>query len=120
MANIYDKAHELSRTLRDSDEFQNLRNLHAQVEEDEVAKRMLDNFRNVQLELQQKQMQGQQPSEDEITQAQKQFEMVQQHEVISKLMEEEQKMSTVIGDLNKIITEPLEDLYGVPEDQQGQ
>lgn len=116
MSNVYDKAHELSRSLHDSDEFQQLKNLHVQVEEDEVAKRMLDNFRNVQLELQQKQMQGEQPSEEEITQAQKQFEMVQQHEVISLLMEQEQKVSTVIGDVNKIITEPLEELYGNPDD----
>ncbi|MFB4163724.1 YlbF family regulator [Alteribacillus sp. JSM 102045] len=120
MSNIYDNARELSQALRNSDDFQNLKNLHEEVENDEVAKRMLDNFRQLQLDLQQKQMQGQQPSEEEITQAQKQFEMVQQHDVISKLMEEEQRMSTIISDLNKIITEPLEDLYGVPDEQQGQ
>ncbi|MFC5713584.1 YlbF family regulator [Thalassorhabdus alkalitolerans] len=117
MSNVYDKAHELARTLRESDEFSNLKDLHEKVENDDVAKRMLDNFRQLQLELQQKQMQGQQPTEEEITQAQKQFEMVQQHETISKLMEEEQRMSTVIGDVNKIITEPLEELYGKPEEQ---
>ncbi|MFD2703952.1 YlbF family regulator [Salibacterium lacus] len=120
MSNVYDKARELSQDLRDSDEFQNLKNLHEEVEQDEVAKRMLDNFRSLQLDLQQKQMQGEQPTEEEITQAQKQFEMVQQHEVISKLMEVEQQMSTTIQDLNKIITEPLEDLYGNPEDQMGE
>ncbi|MDQ0299886.1 cell fate (sporulation/competence/biofilm development) regulator YlbF (YheA/YmcA/DUF963 family) [Salibacterium salarium] len=119
MSNVYDKANELSSELRDSDEFQNLKNLHEEVENDEVAKRMLDNFRSLQLDLQQKQMQGEQPSEEEITQAQQQFEMVQQHEVISKLMEVEQQMSTIISDLNKIITEPLEELYGSPEDQEG-
>ncbi|WP_018924227.1 YlbF family regulator [Salsuginibacillus kocurii] len=115
--NVHDKAHELASSLRESDEFQQLKGFHEQVENDEVAKRMLDNFRQLQLDLQQKQMQGEQPSEEEISQAQKQFEMVQQHEVISKLMEQEQKMSTVIGDLNKIITEPLEELYGNPDDQ---
>ncbi|SFL63489.1 YlbF family regulator [Salibacterium qingdaonense] len=120
MSNVYDKARELAQDLRDSDEFQNLKNLHEEVEQDEVAKRMLDNFRSLQLDLQQKQMQGEQPTEEEITQAQKQFEMVQQHEVISKLMEVEQQMSTTIQDLNKIITEPLEDLYGNPEDQMGE
>ncbi|GEK58853.1 YlbF family regulator [Marinococcus halophilus] len=120
MSNIHDKAYELSSALRDSEEFQQLKELHDEVEQDEVAKRMLDNFRNVQLELQQKQMQGEQPSEEEITQAQKQFEMVQQHEVISKLMQQEQQLSTVISDLNKIITEPLEELYGVPEENNGQ
>ncbi|SFE26246.1 YlbF family regulator [Alteribacillus iranensis] len=120
MSNVYDKAHELSSALKDSDEFQKLKDLHVEVENDEVAKRMLDNFRNIQIELQQMQMQGQQPSEEEITQAQKQFEMVQQHEVISKLMAEEQRLSTVISDINKIVTEPLEEIYGTPEDNKSE
>ncbi|PSL45173.1 cell fate (sporulation/competence/biofilm development) regulator YlbF (YheA/YmcA/DUF963 family) [Salsuginibacillus halophilus] len=115
--NIQEQAQELATALRNSEEFQQLKQLHEDVENDEVAKRMLDNFRELQMSLQQKQMQGEQPSEEEITQAQKQFEMVQQHETISKLMEEEQKMSTIIGDLNKVITEPLEELYGSPEEQ---
>ncbi|MBU9720738.1 MULTISPECIES: YlbF family regulator [Bacillaceae] len=115
MANPYDKAQDLAKAVKESDEFTALKNLHDQVNNDEVAKRMLDNFRNVQLELQQKQMQGEQITEEEIQQAQKQFELVQQHEAISKLMEAEQRMSQLITDLNKAITEPLEELYGAQE-----
>ncbi|ADU29714.1 YlbF family regulator [Evansella cellulosilytica] len=119
MANPFDKAKELATVLKDSDEFATLKNLHDEVNNDEVAKRMLDNFRNVQLELQQKQMQGAQITEEEIQQAQKQFELVQQHGTISKLMEAEQKMSQVISDINRVITEPLEELYGAGEPQEG-
>ncbi|WP_026689047.1 YlbF family regulator [Alteribacter aurantiacus] len=112
MANPYDKAHELASVLKESEEFTTLKELHDTVNSDDVAKRMLDNFRKVQIELQQKQMQGAQISEEEIQNAQKQFELVQQHETISKLMEAEQRMSQVIGDINKVITKPLEELYG--------
>ncbi|MBU9711278.1 YlbF family regulator [Evansella tamaricis] len=115
MVNPYDKANELAQVLKESSEFSELKNLHDQVNQDEVAKRMLDNFRNVQLELQQKQMQGEQITEEEIQQAQQQFELVQQHEVISKLMEAEQRMSQLITDINKAITQPLEELYGAGE-----
>ncbi|MBU8905431.1 YlbF family regulator [Desertibacillus haloalkaliphilus] len=115
MSNMYDKAHELESALRESEEFQTLKELHDTVNNDESSKRMLDNFRNLQLELQQKQMQGVQITEEEAQSAQQQFELVQQHETISKLMEAEQRLSTVIGDINRIITEPLEDLYGKPE-----
>ncbi|PYZ98863.1 hypothetical protein CR205_09920 [Alteribacter lacisalsi] len=117
MANPYDQAHELARVLKESEEFGKLKELHEVVNSDDVAKRMLDNFRQVQMELQQKQMQGAQISEEEIQNAQKQFELVQQHETISKLMEAEQRMSQVIGDINKIITEPLEELYGAQGEQ---
>jgi cell fate (sporulation/competence/biofilm development) regulator YlbF (YheA/YmcA/DUF963 family) len=114
MSNVYDKAHELKRTLAESEEFTTLKSVHVQIQADEVATRMLNNFRQLQLELQQKQMQGIQITEEEAQKAQQQFELVQQHELISKLMEAEQRLSVIIGDVNKIITEPLEEIYGTP------
>ncbi|GAF22283.1 MULTISPECIES: YlbF family regulator [Shouchella] len=118
MSMTYDKAHELKDALEQSDEFKALHELHAQIEADEIAKKMLENFRKLQLDLQQKQMQGIQISEEEAQQAQQQFELVQQHELISKLMEAEQQLSVIITELNKIITEPLEKIYGDPSQEQ--
>lgn len=115
MTNVYDKAHDLKGSLASSEEFLMLKSLHEQIESDDIAKKMLENFRALQLELQQKQMQGVQISEEEAVKAQQQFELVQQHELISKLMEAEQRLSVVIGDINKIITEPLEEIYGTIE-----
>lgn len=115
MVNPYDKAHELASVLKETEEFTTLKNLYNEVNNDEIAKRMLDNFRFVQLELQQKQMGGLEITEDELTQAQRQFELIQQHESISKLMEAEQRMSQLIMELNQAITRPLEELYGTAE-----
>jgi len=112
MSNVYDKAHELAKVFKEGEDFKQLKQLHEEVSSDPAAHNMLENFRKVQIELQQKQMQGMQITEEEVTQAQQQFELVQQHEVISKLMEAEQRVSVLIGDLNQIITEPLEELYG--------
>ncbi len=118
MPNAYDKARELQEAIAQSDEFTALKALHEQVEQDEIAKKMLNNFRQLQLDLQQKQMQGVQISEEEAKKAQQQFELVQQHELISKLMEAEQRLSVVIGEINQIITEPLEEIYGKSENEQ--
>ncbi|KGX86153.1 YlbF/YmcA family competence regulator [Pontibacillus marinus] len=115
MANIYDQANELERAIRESEEFQGLKQAYEAVMADENAKQMFDNFRNTQIELQQKQMQGQEISEEEVEQARKVVETVQQHPQISKLMEEEQRLNTVINDVSKIITKPLEELYGAEE-----
>ncbi|NEU31491.1 YlbF family regulator [bacterium LRH843] len=112
MSNVYDKAHELKRILAESDEFKTLKSMHETIEADDIAKKKLEDFRNLQLELQQKQMQGIEITEEEAKQAQEQFQSVQQHELLSKLMEAEQRLSLIIGDLNKIITEPLEEIYG--------
>ncbi|MFC0523479.1 YlbF family regulator [Pontibacillus salicampi] len=118
MANIYDNAYALEKAIRESDEFQGLQQAYDAVMNDEQAKQMFDNFRNTQVELQQKQMQGEEISEEEVEQARKVVETVQQHEQISKLMEEEQRLNQVINDVSRIITKPLEELYGT--DQEGQ
>lgn len=110
--NLYDVAYELERAVRESDEFKQLKKLYDEVNADPTAKQLFENFRDVQMQLQQKQMSGQEITQQEIEQAQTQVMIVQQHEKISKLMETEQRMSMVIGELNRIIMKPLEELYG--------
>lgn len=112
MPNLYDLAYDLEKALRDSSEFQTLKACYDEVDNDPNAKRAFDDFRELQMNLQQKQVAGQQVSPEEIERAQQLFQNVQQHEVITKLMETEQRMSVMIADLNRIITKPLEELYG--------
>ena len=109
---FYDAAYDLEKALRNSDEYSRLRGLYDQVNADESAKRMFEIF---QLQLQQKQMSGEEITQEEVEQAQKTVALVQQHELISQLMEAEQRMSMLIGELNKIIMKPLEELYGSPQ-----
>ncbi|PKR78262.1 hypothetical protein CEY16_00445 [Halalkalibacillus sediminis] len=116
MANIYDLAYDLEKGLRESEEFQDLKQSYENVMNDPTTKQMFDNFRDTQMNLQQKQMQGEEISEEEVEEAKKVVELVQQQEDISKLMEAEQRLNTMINDVSKIITKPLEELYG--EDEQ--
>ncbi|MCP3026768.1 YlbF family regulator [Halobacillus sp. A5] len=118
MANIYDQAYDLEKAIRNSDEFNGLKDAYEAVMDDEAAKQMFEDFRQTQINLQQKQMQGEEISEEEVEKARQVVELVQQHPQISKLMEEEQRLNTVINDVSKIITKPLEDLYGNPEEPQ--
>ncbi|QOR67390.1 YlbF family regulator [Cytobacillus suaedae] len=115
--NMYDVAYEVEKAIRESAEFKNLRNMYDEVNADESAKTMFDNFRNIQLNIQQKQMMGEDISQEEVEQAQKMVALVQQHATISKLMEAEQRMSMTITELNKIIMAPLEELYGSLENK---
>lgn len=118
MSNTYDIANDLERAVRESDEFTQLKEAHKAVESDPAAQQMFANFRQVQMSLQEKQMNGEQISEDEAQKAQQQFQLVQQNQEVSALMAAEQKMSVLISDLNRIITKPLEDLYGNPDNNE--
>lgn len=110
--NLHDAAYELEKAIRQSDEYTQLQQLYKEVNADAQAKAMFDNFRQLQMNLQQKQMMGAEISEQEIQEAQATVALVQQNEKISRLMQAEQRMSMVIGELNQIIMKPLEDLYG--------
>lgn len=109
--NILDSAKVLEQTIRESAEFIHLKQQYDNVYADEVTKKIFDDFRNMQLNLQTKQMQGEQITQEEVMQAQQQVMAVQQNEKIAALLEAEQQMSNVIQQINKIVMKPLEELY---------
>ncbi|MBD8067736.1 YlbF family regulator [Bacillus sp. PS06] len=110
--NLYDVAYDLEKAIRESDEYKTLQQSYNEVNADPAAKTLFESFRDVQMQLQQKQMMGEEISQEEVESAQQLVGQVQQHPSISKLMEAEQRMSMLIGELNKIIMKPLEELYG--------
>lgn len=112
MSNIYDNAYNLEKAIRESTEFQNLKTAYETVMSDPESKTMFESFRDTQLNLQEKQMQGIEISEEEVEQARNVVELVQGNEVIAKLMEEEQRLNLIIGEISSIITKPLEEVYG--------
>ncbi|EIJ81977.1 hypothetical protein PB1_03520 [Bacillus methanolicus PB1] len=112
--NLYDSAYAMENAIRRSEEYVLLRKFYKEVNEDESARRMFENFRNIQLQLQEKQMMAQEITQEEIEHVQKAAALVQQHDKISKLIEAEQRMSMIITQLNEIIMKPLEELYGNP------
>ena len=112
MTNVHDHAYDLEKALRESNEFKALKEAYESVMNDPSSKEMFENFRDTQIEIQEKQMQGQEITQEEVEKAQQVVELVQQHPDISALMEKEQQLNVVINDISQIITKPLEELYG--------
>lgn len=110
--NLYDSAYELEKAVKQSEEYNLLKQAYDEVNADASTKEMFEKFRNIQMQLQQKQMMGQDISQEEVEEAQQTVALVQQNEKISKLMEAEQRMGMIIAEMNKIIMKPLEELYG--------
>ncbi len=111
--NVYDQANALEDALRNSDEFQNMKDLYGKVNSNPESKQLFEEFREVQMDLQQKQMQGEEINEEDVQKAQKSAEDIEKDENIKSLMEAEQKMSELIHDLNRVIMKPIEELYGL-------
>ncbi|KGE16273.1 YlbF family regulator [Paenibacillus wynnii] len=110
--NVYDKAHELAKAIKGSSEVEDITSAMKVVESDPESKRMLENFRNSQMELQQRMMSGEMPPQEEMQKMEKLFEVLNLNLGIRRLFEAERRLSVVIEDVNKIISESLQHLYG--------
>lgn len=110
---IQTTANQLEKEIRASEEFAALQKAYAAVEADRNAKQLFDQFRQFQLQIQQKQQTGQPITQQEAQQAQQQLQILQHQPLISQLMAAEQRMGQLIESVNQIITKPLRDLYQI-------
>lgn len=111
MANVYDTANQLASDLKESQQFKEMQHAFDMLKLDAVAYAMFQQFQQKQMALQQKQMQGQQPTEDEIKDIQTIGEKMQNMQPINDLMVKEQALSQMMDELNRAITQPIVDIY---------
>jgi cell fate (sporulation/competence/biofilm development) regulator YlbF (YheA/YmcA/DUF963 family) len=108
--NIYDKAYDLARALRESNELKEMKQLNEQIEGDPDGKRMLDDFRQRQIELQQKMLSGEMPSQEEMEKMEKLYEVISLNPSLRRLFEAERRMGVIMEDVQRIISEPLQEV----------
>lgn len=109
--NLHDHANQLEQALRESDEYQAIQKAYANVKENKESKELFDEFRETQLDFQQKQAQGEEIGEEELQKAQEQAQKIENDSNISELMAAEQNMSQVFQEINQIIVKPLDEIY---------
>lgn len=110
--NIHDQAHALAKALQDSQEVEEINAAMRLVNADPDSKRMLDDFRSRQTEVQQRMMSGDMPSQEEMEQMEKLFETLSLNLSIRRLFDAERRLSVIIQDVNQIISDSLQHLYG--------
>ncbi|SMF76551.1 Cell fate regulator YlbF, YheA/YmcA/DUF963 family (controls sporulation, competence, biofilm development) [Paenibacillus uliginis N3/975] len=110
--NIYDKANDLARAMKESQEVQEITSAMKLIEADPESKQMLDSFRERQMEVQQRIMTGDMPSQEEMEKMEKLFEVLSLNLNIRRLFDAERRLSIIIEDVNKIISDSLQHLYG--------
>ena len=109
--NIYDSANQIEREIREMDEFKTLQAAFEAMKAETESFELFKQFQELQIDLQQKQMQGIEFSEEDAKQAQEMAMKVQETAVIQELMQKEQAFSMIINDLNRIIMKRVEELY---------
>lgn len=108
--NIYDKAYELAKALKESEEALLLKAAKLEAEADADAKAMLDDFRERQNFLQQKMMAGEEPSAEDMEKMSKLYEVITLNPLIGKLMDAERRFAVVFEDVNRIMSDVLKSI----------
>jgi cell fate (sporulation/competence/biofilm development) regulator YlbF (YheA/YmcA/DUF963 family) len=108
--NLHDKAHELARALRESSELKELKQLNDQIKADADSKRMLDDFRQRQMELQQRMMSGEMPDPDEMKKMEQLYEVINLNPALRGIFDVERRLSVIMEDVHRIISEPLQEV----------
>ena len=109
--NLYEITYHFEKEFRKSDEYLRFVRLYTEVNADPATKQLFRKLNNLQMELQQKQMMGQEIRQQEVEELQKLAAAAQQNQKIAELMEADQHMNTLMMKLSKIMTKPLEDIY---------
>ncbi|KRN02109.1 hypothetical protein FD13_GL000248 [Levilactobacillus senmaizukei DSM 21775 = NBRC 103853] len=102
---------EVAQALQETSEFQGLQDAFEAMKADEATYTLFKQFQQIQMDLQQKQMAGQQLTDDEMKHAREVADQVAKIDVIKTLMDKERDVNNLLSDLNKMITQPIEDIY---------
>jgi cell fate (sporulation/competence/biofilm development) regulator YlbF (YheA/YmcA/DUF963 family) len=113
--NPYDKAHELARAIRDSQEFRALAELKKRVDADPEAKKMLDDFRRRQWEMETRRIMGETIAEEDQEQMRRLQEAVSLHNAVREYLEAEYRFGVLYSDMQKIIGDAVREVIGQPE-----
>lgn len=101
----------VQQAFRELPEFKALEEAVEAVRQDEESKTLFTNFRDVQMKLQQKQVAGEELTEDEYVYLQKTAQLAQQNEKILGMLEAEMALSATLEEVTRKITEPIQSLY---------
>ena len=109
--NIYDDINRLENTFRNTSEFAAVQQAVTEVKNDEQALALFKSFRDLQMTLQQKQMQSEEISGEEIEYAQKTAQLAQANPKIEKMLQAEMGLSGLIEEVNRVLMKPVQSLY---------
>lgn len=108
MANIYDLANELSRTLRDLPEYKAVVESKQAIEANPEAKTLFDEYVAFQNQLQGLMQSGQLPTEAVQQEMKDYMEKIQASPIVNEFFTKQQQLSIYLADLEKIIFEPIQ------------
>ena len=108
--NFYDKIHELTRALKETEEYKKYIALKKELKTDEKKYNMVKDFKDKQRMHQIKYINGQEVTKEEQDEMQNLYSIIIQDEKIRTLLECEMKIDVFLADMQKILGEAIKEI----------
>ena len=105
--NVYDAARNLSRAIKDSEEYKQYEQMKATVSQNAELTEMLNDFHEKQMEMQTKQILGQEVGEEFTAQIQQLYSIMVANPVAAQFLQSEMRFSVMMNDVYKILGEVI-------------
>lgn len=104
-------AQQLQAAMLEGDAFKDLQTAYQALKDEAETYELFTGFQELQMTLQREQMQGKQPSKEDLEKAQAMAEKMSQNETITNLMKQERELDKLLSEINNVVTKPITDLY---------
>ena len=105
--NVYDKAHNLAKAIKESNEFKEFDRIRKEVDDDKETSDMLKELTELQVQLQTAQMVGQQPEKDVFARFQSLNTMAMTKPLAMQYMQAQYALATMMNDVFGIVGEAI-------------
>lgn len=105
--NVYEEAHALSRAIKESEEFKQYDYLKKIIEQNPDLSKMIKDFQAKQLEIQAKQMMGEQLPQDAMQNIQDLYAIICKDPTAAQYMQAEMRFALMINDVYKILGDTM-------------
>lgn len=109
MQNVYDLAHELVRSLKETDQFKDYKDAQKALKANDQVNAMMNDFQQKSMEFQAKTMMGEAPDQDALAQLQNLYSIVMSDPLASSFFSAQMQLQTIIADIYKIIGEAVDE-----------
>jgi len=107
MQNVYDIAHELASSLKETDQYKDYERAKKTLDSNPELAKMIEDFQKKSMEVQTKQMLGEQPDAEAMAQFQQMYSIVLSDPIAADYMQKQLVLSQIVSELYGILGEAL-------------
>jgi len=105
---VYDKAYELARAVKDSEEYKAYQMAKAAVEGQKIVAEMLRDYKRLQMLVEASVISGRQPDEKTAEEHRRLCEIIEMHKPVRDFLNAEHRLLTLANDIYRIVCDALD------------